>query len=161
MSMIDAMPAMIAAVSDRGQQASKELGQLAGEQQHANDVLRKIGRVDDLLRKIRADGVVDPKELAALRKEVASLAELGVDIDIEEQLAELASGADKEETKTQLESIKDALSDAKDQVRGDISSRDLDLQMLTQEVARAMTLQSNLSKRWSDVADAIVGNMRA
>lgn len=157
----DAIPAIMAAMDGRVQGASADLSRLANEQQQSNDVLSKLSRVEDLLRRIGADGKADANELAALRREVEALARLGVDIDIEAELAQLASGTGTEDTKSQLASIKEALSSAKEGVRGDMSSRDFDLQVVTQALTTAMTLQSNLSKRWSDVADAIVGNMRA
>ena len=60
-----------------------------------------------------------------------------------------------------LDSIKEAINDAKENVKAEVSNRELDIQRVTQEVSSAMQLQSNLSKRWSDVGNAIVGNMRA
>lgn len=60
-----------------------------------------------------------------------------------------------------LDSIKEAINDAKENVKAEVSNRELDIQRVTQEVSSAMQLQSNLSKRWSDVGNAIIGNMRA
>lgn len=60
-----------------------------------------------------------------------------------------------------LDAIKEAINDAKENVKAEVSNRELDIQRVTQEVSSAMQLQSNLSKRWSDVGNAIIGNMRA
>lgn len=60
-----------------------------------------------------------------------------------------------------LDSIKEAINEAKENVKAEVSNRELDIQRVTQEVSSAMQLQSNLSKRWSDVGNAIIGNMRA
>jgi hypothetical protein len=76
----------------------------------------------------------------------------------------IAQTSDVAEHKTNFEnvdSIAKNLESAKDQVRGEVSNREIDMQRMTQEVSTSMQLASNLSKRWSDTDNAIVGNLRA
>lgn len=73
-----------------------------------------------------------------------------------------AAGSDNQQTNFEnVDAIGKAFEGAKDQVRGEVSNREIDMQRMTQEVSTSMQMASNLSKRWSDVDNAIVGNLRA
>ncbi|MCB9654052.1 MAG: hypothetical protein H6729_07995 [Deltaproteobacteria bacterium] len=60
-----------------------------------------------------------------------------------------------------LDAIRDAIGECKENVKGEASNRELDIQRITQEVSSAMQLQSNLAKSDTDTIKGTIANIRA
>lgn len=166
------MAAMISAQGYSQQLAMQELNGLAAEQQASNQALARLRAVEDKLRSILMDGEITSAELDELE---AFAREAGVDIGdflsaVRSEISasgggkvaysEYGDGEGERKLRGLVKSLREQLGRRRDDIKGEASSRELDIQRASQELAIAMQLQSNLSKRWSDTLNAIVANMR-
>ncbi|MCB9654055.1 MAG: hypothetical protein H6729_08010 [Deltaproteobacteria bacterium] len=177
----DPVLALILAAHTRSMGAMEELQVLAKDQEMSNEQLKKLRALEGKLRDIRSDHEITRGEIDELKRLAKEAKDAGIAIDLDALFASLenytfstkanvgeyieenssATEGQAKKVNETLESIKDAIGEAKENVKGEASNRELDIQRITQEVSSAMQLQSNLSKTWNDVSKGIIANIRA
>jgi hypothetical protein len=165
----DPMMVLLAAIYTRTQIALEELSSLADAQKENNEKLDAVRNAENTVRRVLADGQIDEGDLQAIEN---AGTEAGIDLhSFTDQIRKELNGDtsynahgddDRNRTlKARIDDLNASLNSLKDAIKGEGSARELDMQKVTQEVSTGMQAQSNISKRWSDVANAIVGNLRA
>jgi hypothetical protein len=183
----DPMMVMLRAIHARTQIALGELAELADAQKDNNEKLGKVRAAEQCLREmIATNGDITREELRELEQKCS--AEVGIDIssftksmwdemDALKRSAEAGDAANGDgsrlwysehstegwmkDRQEAVKNIRESLNSLKDAIKGEGSARELDMQKVTQEVSTGMQAESNISKRWNDVGNAIIGNYRA
>ncbi|MCK6545412.1 hypothetical protein L6R52_06045 [Myxococcota bacterium] len=166
---------MIEAAYYRQQLALGELSSLAEDQKANNDQMKAIRGLQDELRKMLSDGAkggdkhLDVTELEGLK---ARAAELGIDISAHvDSILGMINGesgnksfiwvndGSNKHVKDLVDQIKESLSSALDDVKSDASSKELDIQRVSQEVSTWTQMASTLLKKFNDTIMAVIRNI--
>lgn len=182
------MMALITAQHFSQQLAMRELSGLATDQKSSNDALSRVRAVEEHLAKMISGGRITRAaldELKQLGEEVGVDLSGGIDalhalVDYgvgwmrdnqpdqvpasrDEEWGNYMVGSEEDHQRAARDAVKamgEQLTRRRDDIKGDASNRELDIQRVSQELSSAMQLQSNLSKRWSDTLNGIVSNAR-